>query len=568
MEFLREGLFLMNKFVLFFLILIFIFSTFLRFYDLDKSGIFAFDEGIYFSLVKTMRLPLDYFLEKAKGDIFDMGFSEYIQKKGAYHFMAGKPTYILSAFLVSLLTGLKDYTLPFTSALFGTLTVILVFFIAKGLKGVAAGLISAFILAVSWFHVTYSRSAFPHITGTFFAYLAIYIYYLLTRKDGESSSTKLIFLYGFALGLAIPCHYTLYWIVAIFGVNEAFYLLKGFSRKSKISSRRFFIWAIAVILPVVFWQLATFIIWSFLYSKPAYISMVKGASGTGSFSTYFNQLSTALFSANRQTGYEGNIWFYVKIIAMKEGILFLLVFLAGLAGGFMSLLKRWRGGASLQFIIMLYFLFPFVLFGTYSHFPTTRTFCIALPAMAIIASTPIVWFLKKRFMFFALILLLFLTAGQLVNTLPVLYYRSGFKEAMRYMESHKGIKHLSSNVYVSRAYVDRDKAVDMSFSFRQKEYDPTGKLHVSLDSLKEFVGRNDFRYLLLDQYRFSYPNEIFAAASQVKPVFAVKHATVSFLYDSKKEYQEQILGYPRLIEVYDIEDILKKMDENEKEKDA
>lgn len=558
----------MSKFVLFLLVLIISLSMFLRFSGLDKSGIFAFDEGIYFNLVKTMRLPLDYSLEKAKGFAIDMNFSEYIYKKGAYHFMAGKPTYILLAFFVSVFTGLKDYTLPFTSAFFGVLTVILTFFIAKSLKGAAAGLISAFILAVSWFHVTYSRSAFPHVTGTFFAYLAIYLYYVVSQKGKENSPAGLIFLYGFTLGLAITCHYSFYWIVVIFGVNEFFYFMKGISGASKASLRRFFIWVIATMLPIVFWQLATFIIKLFLYSKPAYISLVKGTSGEGSFSTYFGQLGTALFSANRQTGYEGNIWFYLKIIAMKEGILFLLVFLAGIAGGLMNLLKKRHNGVALEVIIMLYFIFPFVIFGTYSHFPATRTFCIALPAMAIIASSFVLWFLRRRFMFFALITLVSLATGQLVNTIPVLFHRSGFEEAMRYMKLHKGVKHLSSNVYVSRAYVDRGEATDMSFSFRQKERDTTGKLYINLASLTEFVGKNDFRYLLLDQYRFSYPNEIFAAASQIKPVFVVKHTTVSFLYDSKREYQEQILRYPHIIEIYDIDEILKKIDENRKEKDA
>jgi 4-amino-4-deoxy-L-arabinose transferase-like glycosyltransferase len=117
----------MNKRFKISLALIILLSAFLRFYNLSGSAMFAYDEGLYFNVVKTARASFDYLSDRLQGEMKDIPFSQYIQKKGGTHYAVAKPTYLLILFLASLLIGLKDYTLPLTSSIFGVSTVILIF---------------------------------------------------------------------------------------------------------------------------------------------------------------------------------------------------------------------------------------------------------------------------------------------------------------------------------------------------------------------------------------------------------------------------------------------------------
>jgi hypothetical protein len=418
-------------------------------------------------------------------------------------------------------------------------------------------------LAVSWFSVSYSRSGFPHTTATFFAYLAFYLYLLSPEKGSKVYLNKFVFLYGLSLGLAFTSHYSLFWLLAMFGIIEIIYFFKNLRKESFLALKRILLWSLAVIIPLAFWQGITLLIKFWIYSNASYIALVKGASGEGHFITYLAQLFKQVSAGNRQTGYKGNILFYLEIIFKKEGILFLFSLVAGLLCLLRdSIRKPYKINI---LIITLYFLIPFFLWGLYSHYPTTRTFSVALPAACAIIGFSFGW-LYTRFKYLAVILLAPLIVGQLVNTIPLLSYKSGFKEAISYMRSHKGVEHLSSNPHISRVYVDKDEVCDMSFSFREKEKDPTGKLHISLARLEEFYKKKKFPYLLLDQFRYTNPNEIYKASIEVKPVFTAAHTTVAFFYDLRKRYQRQILRHSPIIEIYDLEEIIKTIERNQAER--
>ncbi|MDD4940141.1 MAG: glycosyltransferase family 39 protein [Candidatus Omnitrophica bacterium] len=546
----------MKKVTLLLLGAIIVTSMGMNYYRLNESRMFAFDEGVYFNVVKTMRAPFEFLYSKMAGRPEYPEFSEYIKKKAGYNFMAGKPTYLLLALTGSFIIGLKDFTLPAVSAFFGVLTVLLAFFIARKIRDDSLGIMSAFILSVSWFFVTYSRSAFPHITGTFFAYLAL----LLHGYSGKSR--KYVFFYGFSLGLAITSHYAFFWLAAIFGLVESYYFLRMSRSGLKTGLIRIFIWAGALALPVVFWQASTWMVRHWIYANPLYADLVRGASGEGAFKTYFGQLFTQAFSGNRQTGYEGNAAFYLKVILAKEGLPFAVFFVCGVILILKDIIRSGNGRLD-RSLLLLYFFVPFTLFGVYSHFPTTRTLSIAVPAMCFIAAYPVSLLFAKKNKIPAILSAGVLAAAQLSSSLPVLSYRSGFPEAISYMKRHKGIRHLSSNYYISRVYAERGDVYDMSFSFRKKEADTTGKLHIDAKKVKDFAAEKGFNYVLLDQYRYSYPNEILAAANKIRPVFTTPHTTINYLYDSKKEYQDQIINAPRVIDIYDLNEVVKKVGEAE-----
>jgi len=558
----------MDKTVKFLLALVISLSIFLNFYKLFEGKMFAYDEGEYFNVVKSARSVIDYGAEKIRrsGKKADKSsFIEYFRKKGGSYYIAAKPTYLAISFLFSLFAGLKDYTLPLTNAVLGVLTVILILLITAKLKDIFTGIIAAAVLSVSWFHLSYSRSAFPHTTAIFFSYLTFYLYLLCREKEKAGFPlNKFVFLYAFSLGLSFSSHYFVFWLVSLFSFIEIVFFFKNFRKSPSLSSKRILIWGIGIFIPLAFWQIATWTAKIFIYSIPSFLSFSRNNPVEDNFITYFSQLFKQFFSVNRQTGYQGNIFSFSSLIIRKEGYLFLFSFLSGAILILRDYFKN--RGEKEKILAVLYFFIPFLIFSSYSHYPTARTFSIAIPAAAII----IAYFLRSlslRYKYAAVFLFMMVIAGQISNSIPILFYKSGFKEAVNYMKTHKGAEHLSSNPLISRAYVDRDEALDMSFSFRDKEIDPTGKLHIDPAKLKKFHEEKHWHYLLLDQFRYSNPNEIYLASSKLKPVFTAEHTTTAFFYDSRKEYQDQILKHKPIIEIYDLEEIVKKVEEDAKKND-
>lgn len=96
------------------------------------------------------------------------------------------PVYIyLDAPFIALL-GKTTLGVRFPSALFGTLTVLLTYFLVKEIffsnkKKEILGLFSAFFLAISPWHIQLSRAAYEANIATFFTVTAVYLFFLAKR---------------------------------------------------------------------------------------------------------------------------------------------------------------------------------------------------------------------------------------------------------------------------------------------------------------------------------------------------------------------------------------------------
>ena len=111
------------------------------------------------------------------------------------------------------------------------------------------------------------------------------------------------------------------------------------------------------------------------------------------------------------------------------------------------------------------------------------------------------------------------------------------------MKSHKGVKHFSSIVTISRDYVGIKNAHNL-----QKE---------SVNEIKELYNKG-FNYLLLDQDKYFYSTTIFVkGANLIKPVFTTPHATTIFLYEGfDPQIRQKILSEPKVLRIYDMGEIL------------
>lgn len=111
------------------------------------------------------------------------------------------PGYIYLTTPSIALFGLNEFAVRFPSAFFGVLTVFLTYFLAKKLfEAESIALLSAFFLAISPWHLQFSRGAFEGNLGLFFSVLGIYLFI-------KSALDKPIFIFPSALSF-IAAMYT------------------------------------------------------------------------------------------------------------------------------------------------------------------------------------------------------------------------------------------------------------------------------------------------------------------------------------------------------------------------
>lgn len=103
------------------------------------------------------------------------------------------PTYIYLSVIPVKLFGLNEFSVRFTSAFFGVLTVVLIFFLTRELlpkmhfagwtdKKSMVPLFASLFLAISPWHVQFSRAAFEANVGLFFVVLGTYLFFRSFRK--------------------------------------------------------------------------------------------------------------------------------------------------------------------------------------------------------------------------------------------------------------------------------------------------------------------------------------------------------------------------------------------------
>lgn len=169
-----------------FLILIILLAAVLRFYQLGSNPpSLAWDEAAWgynaYSLGLDGRdefgryLPLDYL--ESFGDF----------KPPVYAYLTVLPVKIF---------GLNEFSTRFASALFGTLTVLLTYFLVKELLGDwgdqgdrgnqrnKIALISSFLLAISPWHIILSRAAFEANVASFFLIAGVLFFLMGVQKKG------------------------------------------------------------------------------------------------------------------------------------------------------------------------------------------------------------------------------------------------------------------------------------------------------------------------------------------------------------------------------------------------
>ncbi len=171
---------------LFALLLIVIIGSLFRTFNLDRNpyGFFC-DEAatgyIAYSLLTTGK--------DDHGENWPFLFRSFGEYKG--------PTLIYSTIPFVKLMGLNELSTRLPSAIYGIFSIILIYFIFYLKKQPLLGLSAAFLLAISPWHIHFSRIAFENVAYIFFLLLGILFWIILTKQK------KIVWLFLAILSLAV-----------------------------------------------------------------------------------------------------------------------------------------------------------------------------------------------------------------------------------------------------------------------------------------------------------------------------------------------------------------------------
>lgn len=217
----------------------------LRVLFLADRGIYEYDEGWYLLESKSLYDTGAWVLGLGADGT---GLKEHLRSQGNVPITSFKPGHNLNILIGFLLFGVSDFAGLLMSALFGAATVLVVFYIARELWGTRAGTVAALVLAVSAFHIAYSRNAYAQADSTFFVALAA----LLWIRAHAQSRDSLLVCAGLAVGYGFTCHYNVGLVPFIFVALEAV-MQRG--RGAPQAARRLALLSFAMLLPLLWFEL-------------------------------------------------------------------------------------------------------------------------------------------------------------------------------------------------------------------------------------------------------------------------------------------------------------------------
>jgi len=509
-----------GKQIIYILLLLFV-ATFFRFNMLEERGLFEWDEGYYIQLAATYRAGFDYLVKKniAKEEMPSLG--EYLLDKGGAPKSVFKDGFTYMLFLASFIFGMNYNTALFLNALLGSLTVIALYFFIRYYLGSLGSFLIALGLALSPYHIAYSRSGYSTIASALFLLCCVYLYlHYLDRKNNAH-----LFFSGIFLGLSFSCHYVVGIFVLTFFILEAYRFIKR--RKFKESVVFFAAFSLPLLILELISQMIKFLI-SVKVSNPEI---------SREFVTYFQRSWQQIAEAGVGTSIRSDPGYYFRSLLTYEGFA-LFIFLLVIAA-IISRIKKERRTA--DFSLLLIFVLPFLIISIAAS-KADRVLPLFVPLLYFIIGYGIRIIKVNKKTVYTILLGAFLINGY--RSIDYFNYRSNFDKALDYMRNHQGVKHISDDMFVSRAYVGRNNATDDFFSL----YDKEGL--ISPERIEEFY-RDGYNYLLVYDQPY-HLNRLTKAALSQEPDFAVPTignnrgifcSDFSLLRDKKRGFSRSIYVY-------------------------
>lgn len=168
--------------------------------------------------------------------------------------------------LIFKLFGINEFTARITSAIFGFLTIVLTYKLAKLIGGYSFGILSSLILVTTFDFVRYSRYAHLDSGLTFFNTLSIYLFFkFLHYSYINNKKTFYLFYSGLSAGLSILSKS----LLGIFSMTLycIFYIFNLFYKKYNFSFNNLLILILTTIFLPTLWYIYQYLVNGFDFFK-------------------------------------------------------------------------------------------------------------------------------------------------------------------------------------------------------------------------------------------------------------------------------------------------------------
>jgi hypothetical protein len=419
----------------FWIFLIILLGILVNFYGLAQRGIWQWDEGDYLTGAKRV----------LQGDIRKLGVG--------FKFVHNLINVIFFA-----LFGARDYVGFASSAVFGLLTIYLVYLIGDKLFGRKTALLAALILTVTEYFIYFSRSAMSDGHLAFFFTLTIFVY---IHGLFEKNKFNLL-LTGFLAGVCYATKNTGALVIPLIFLLEVIFLaIKKQDWKTTLYR-------------IILISIPSFLI---IFSLVLAINLLSKHKEIAQYKT-----TARIYDIFFRMGEGADFYYYLYGLFKLSSIFTMGLLLLGL----IRALKERKEG---DWIISMWFIFLYIFF---SAFPQHRfkLFSVALPAVALLSARGLEW-LKKNYIIVPL--LVFVVVSSLFNAYNTITGSNlAYKKAAEIIIKDGGKGVVASDVGKIRFYVSDLPLETIGFD---KSYDSEN--NVTLESLKRLQSKG-YTHIVFD----------------------------------------------------------------------
>jgi 4-amino-4-deoxy-L-arabinose transferase-like glycosyltransferase len=397
----------------------------------------------------------------------------------------GRILHVTFVAAANLLAGESPHNGNVVNAIFGTLTVLAVFFAGRILYDDRVGLAAALILSVMGYHIHYSRSCLAEVDTLFFVVLA-FVFYTRSRCRYPGLSQKDMALCGLFLGIGFTAHNRCIVIFALIFLLELLLYRKPGGIARDVRRMRLFLLTGFFLLPAFLWE--SFYHLVFILFRRLQVPMTTPTFLEQVLYGFWHSLLWGYVSENfRPAGFLTFPYLYQHM----NGILALALLAAGL---FVAFRRPSLGDR----ILGAWFAFPFVLYSL-TNAGLSRFFVLILPPAAILSAAALfpapgtkgalpLLPPGARTPLKAVLLALLAVSGVLCSWTRVLPPASGYAEAMAFLKRQPTTRQIATGVPLCQVFVGVEDV----------ERPPE-----SMEAL-EALYRKGFRYYVIDFNRIIY----------------------------------------------------------------
>lgn len=283
-----------------------------------------------------------YSILKTGKDEWDVSYPLLFKAFGEYK----NPVFIYSSLPFIALFGLNEFSVRFTSVFYGILAIFALYFLAKEMFNKRVALLSSFFLAISPWHIHFSRIGFQLISSVFWVILSLYLF-VKSLKNFNFYPLVVISLMIAFFTYNTPKIYLAPLVLVFFAVNYK-------KTSAWVKSKKF--WSINLFgVLLLFFLILPHLKSGAFFSRWSQVVKEKEQTPKTIFTAYINHFSPIFLFEKGEADFPGSIWIRHSIKGMGELYWFQLPFiLVGATAFFLS--KPWR--KNIGFFILFLLLYP------------------------------------------------------------------------------------------------------------------------------------------------------------------------------------------------------------------